>query len=111
LTVLRNDYLPLHIVSDSYDFALYKRAILYPKGMQSTTSLTPLEICSCCRGSLLRMKPLQLTWALANFQHYGHQHLPVDITEAFKGALPFDLMLISKCQSSMSLKWVSVKGL
>ncbi|KIK74757.1 hypothetical protein PAXRUDRAFT_174723 [Paxillus rubicundulus Ve08.2h10] len=59
LSLLRNDYLSSCTIPDTYDFEMYGRAILYPKGMRSTTTLAPLHTCGFCRHFLLKWKPSQ----------------------------------------------------
>jgi hypothetical protein len=45
LSLLINPYLPEHTLPNSYDITLYGQAILYCKGMCSTTPLAPLRVC------------------------------------------------------------------
>ncbi|KIK74819.1 hypothetical protein PAXRUDRAFT_70162, partial [Paxillus rubicundulus Ve08.2h10] len=49
---------------------VYHQAILYWKGMCSTTSLAPLRVCLDCHHALCAKEPSQPKSSLANFQYY-----------------------------------------
>ncbi|KAG2158083.1 uncharacterized protein EDB93DRAFT_1238383 [Suillus bovinus] len=90
LHLLRNDCLPEHTLPRTYDFELYLRAILYPKGLVDP--------------------PHQPLNSLANFQYYGHERLPVDIREAFSMSSIFDWMLVSRVQASQVTHFYTYKS-
>jgi hypothetical protein len=101
LTLLCNDYLPLHVFPTTYDRSVYKNMILCARGMHSTTSMDCLSVCSVCRSALLGRKGKQPKYALANFLYYGHESLPIDMASAFASASPFNLLLVSRARSSV----------
>ncbi|KAG1821307.1 hypothetical protein EV424DRAFT_861670 [Suillus variegatus] len=100
LILLQNECLPEHTLPRTYDFELYGRAILYPKGMTDCWSLAPLLLCSSCCAYLLRSQPRQPVNSLANFQYYGHERLPEAVRCALQNASLYDLMLISRARAS-----------
>ncbi|KAF8421884.1 hypothetical protein L210DRAFT_3390581, partial [Boletus edulis BED1] len=100
LNVLRNESLMEHVVPRSYDFHLYRNAILCPDGMESCHTLAPIRACSRCRQALLSSPPRQPRFALANYLYYGIERLPSDVSEAFLSASPFERLLISRCRST-----------
>ncbi|KAG1839206.1 hypothetical protein DFJ58DRAFT_718576 [Suillus subalutaceus] len=74
--LLRNDCLPEHTLPQTYDFELYARAILYPKGLRDCWSLSDLLMCCSCHSALVC------------------KHLRQPIRDALKLASVYDLMLI-----------------
>ncbi|KAG2072093.1 hypothetical protein BDR04DRAFT_1192099 [Suillus decipiens] len=67
----------------SSDVALYNRAILYPKGSWSLSSLSMRCACHCALVSKHLRQPVN---ALANFRYwvaYAHERLPPDVGDAF----------------------------
>ncbi|KAF8833863.1 hypothetical protein BDN67DRAFT_659850, partial [Paxillus ammoniavirescens] len=61
----------------------------------------------CC-SALLAKKPHQPKNSLANFQYYGRERLDVPTLQAFDGASPFDLTLISRaCASTVTFYYNS----
>jgi hypothetical protein len=95
LHLLRNDCLPAHTLPQSYDFELYDRAILYPKGLSNCWALEDLHMCHQCYAALINKHPRQPISSLANFQYYGHERLPSSVADAFMRASTYDLMLVS----------------
>ncbi|KAG2743634.1 hypothetical protein P692DRAFT_20745581, partial [Suillus brevipes Sb2] len=100
LHLLRNDCLPEHTLPSTYDFDMYGRAVLYPKGMTDCWSLADLLMCGRCHSALVCKCPRQPVNSLANFQYYGHEKLPDDIRDAFARASAYDLMLIARARAS-----------
>jgi hypothetical protein len=84
----------------SYDFDLYGRAVLYPKGMTDCWSLADLLMCGRCHSALVCKCPRQPVNSLANFQYYGHEKLPHEIRDALARASAYDLMLIARARAS-----------
>ncbi|RPD70480.1 hypothetical protein L226DRAFT_470224, partial [Lentinus tigrinus ALCF2SS1-7] len=99
LTLLRNDALPRKVLPTTYDFPLYDRAILYPRGMHDPWSLAPLDICCTCHKELVdnqRMPKL----CLANWLYYAMDELPDDVARALRASTFVDRLLISRARST-----------
>jgi hypothetical protein len=103
LTLLCNDCLPQHVLPTTYDWSVYKNAILCARGMHSTTSTDFLSVSSVCWSALLGRKGKQPKYSLTNLLYYGHESLPIDVASVFASALPFDLLLVSHARSSVVL--------
>ncbi|KIK81457.1 hypothetical protein PAXRUDRAFT_832846 [Paxillus rubicundulus Ve08.2h10] len=110
LALLTNPTLPAHTLPESYDLVIYCDAILYPKGMESTTSLAPVSLCTHCCSALLAKKPHQPKNLLANFQYYGRERLDMPTLQACDGASPFDLTLISRARASTITFYYNSRG-
>jgi hypothetical protein len=111
LDLLRNPYLPDYNLPNSYNIELYRHTILYSKGMCSTASIAPLQLCHQCQRSLCAEKPVRPRNSLANFQYYGRERLPNLTRRAFNEASPFDLMLIARCRASTITHHYCSKGM
>ncbi|KAG1905845.1 uncharacterized protein F5891DRAFT_1182904 [Suillus fuscotomentosus] len=109
LNLLRNDCLPEHTLPNSYALEVYQRAILYHKGLQDPWREAGLYLCRPCRASLIAKQPRQPVNALANFQYYGHERLPVDIRSTFSQASVYDLMLVSRARASQIIHHYAYK--
>ncbi|KZP32476.1 hypothetical protein FIBSPDRAFT_907211 [Athelia psychrophila] len=92
LRCLRNDALPLEVLPTSYNLVAYQGAILYPLGLEDTTSLGYMHMYSPI--------PKQPLDSLANFQYYGIDELPREVKSAFDSASLFDIMMIAKYRAS-----------
>jgi hypothetical protein len=110
LDLLHNPYLPDYNLPNSYNIELYRHTILYLKGMYSTASIAPLQLCHQCQCSLCAEKPVRPRNSLANFQYYGRERLPNLTRRAFDEASPFDLMLIARCRVSTITHHYCSKG-
>lgn len=99
LSLLRNAFLPEHVLPTSYNFAAYDEAILCVDGMHNTDEKGELDVCDSCRRFLI-VKKVQPVNALANFQYYGNSRLDREVSLAFKHASMFDLMLVSRCRAT-----------
>ena len=62
LIVLHNERLPEQTLPSTYDFELYHRAILHPRGMTSLDSLASLRLCCKCRGAQVKKTTLGTTF-------------------------------------------------
>ncbi len=109
LEMLRNDALPVRTRPTSYDFHLYRRALLCSKGMRDPWTLGPLRLCQVCRRELLekhRMPKL----CLANWLYYGQEALPVAIRRAFHECTQFDRLLVARARGSrISYRFTELK--
>lgn len=109
LDILRNDALPARTRPTSYDFDLYRRALLCSKGMRSPWALGSLRLCQVCRRELLekhRMPKL----CLANWLYYGHEALPAVIRQAFDNSTQFDRLLVARARGSrISYRFTELK--
>ena len=101
LNALRNERLPEETQPSTYDFELYHRAILHPRGMTSTNSLADLCMCGKCRCALVKKTPVLPKDAMANFQYYGLSEIPEDIKDAILMASPFEVMLVALCRATV----------
>lgn len=101
LNSLRNERLPEETLPSTYDFELYHRAILHPRGMTSTDSLADLRMCGKCRSALVKKTPVLPKDAMANFQYYGLSEIPEDIKDAILTASPFEVMLVALCRATV----------
>lgn len=101
LRCLRNDALPLEVLPTSYNLVAYQGAILYPLGLEDTTSLGYMHMCASCHQCLVDSPiPKQPLDSLANFQYYGIDELPREVKSAFDSASLFDIMMIAKYRAS-----------
>lgn len=99
LDILRNDALPIRTRPTSYDFDIYRRAILCSEGMQNPWALSALRLCQVCRRQLLE-KTRMPKLCLANWLYYGHEALPSVVRQAFQGSTQFDRLLVSRARGS-----------
>ncbi|KAI6146363.1 hypothetical protein BKA82DRAFT_37623, partial [Pisolithus tinctorius] len=83
LRLLRNEILPQKVLPCTYALDLYYGAILCLRGMQSLNAFAPIQMCGGCRRSLTGKSPSQPVDALANFQYYAWNELPVEIRDVF----------------------------
>ncbi|KAN0081624.1 hypothetical protein V8E55_009248 [Tylopilus felleus] len=91
LHVLRNEYLPAHVLPNTYDFEVYGHAILCPAGLTELQSIGEIFVCSACNCALRAKPPRLPKYALANFLYYGRDRLPDEVHHAFASASPFEL--------------------
>ncbi|KAG9310673.1 hypothetical protein JVU11DRAFT_9262 [Chiua virens] len=100
LRVLRNECIPISLLPSTYDIEAYSHAILCPEGLTNVNALSPFRTCKRCRRYLESSSLRQPPFALGIFLHYARDRLPRHVADAFDTASPFDLSLISRCQSS-----------
>ena len=98
-TLLQNAHLPVDTLPSNYNLEAYSNAILYHKGLHSTTSLGPVDMCSSCKHALVGQKKQPLD-SLANFQYYAHGELPDKVRQGFQQASMYDLMLIARSRTT-----------
>lgn len=98
LTLLRNDNLPCEVLPSSYNFPLYGRAILNPRGLEFLDRLGQICLCHQCHISISSLNVPK--FALSNWMYYGHESLPEDARTAFKNASMFEKMLISRARAN-----------
>ena len=98
---LRNDLLPGEAFPSTYDFELYRRAVLHPRGMTSVDTFADLLMCNKCRRSLTKKTPALPKDAIANFQYYGMSELPDEVKQAILTASPFEVMLVALCRATV----------
>lgn len=98
LKLLQNPYIPKEILPRTYDFELYDRALLNPKGLQYTDRLGFMRLCIKCHKSLLGSKMPK--FALSNWLYYGYDSLPSDVKDAFDSSTVFDRMLIGRARAN-----------
>ncbi|KAJ7131639.1 hypothetical protein C8R43DRAFT_895803, partial [Mycena crocata] len=92
LELLQNPALPERTWPQTYNFTAYKRAILHSKALRNPDELDCIDICTPCKRSLDKgEQPLD---ALANFQYYARDRLPVAVRQSIQDASMFDLMMI-----------------
>ena len=101
LTTLQNERLPEETLPSTYDFELYHRAILHPRGMTSLDSVADLRLCGKCRGALVKKMPVLPKDAIANFQYYGQSEIPQEVRDALLTASPFEVMLVALCRATV----------
>ena len=98
LFLLRNDFLPKELIPTQYNFHAYKRAILSPKGLQSSEVVGQMRLCTRCDTSLRNGNMPK--FALANWLYYASDRLPSEVKEAFNSSTIFDRMLTSRARSN-----------
>lgn len=98
-TLLQNICLPAETLPTSYNLKAYDNAILYPKGLHDLQMKGPLDMCATCYSSLVERKKQPLD-ALANFQYYAVDELPVSVKETMTNTSMFDLMLVSRARAT-----------
>ncbi|PPQ76981.1 hypothetical protein CVT26_007829 [Gymnopilus dilepis] len=96
LKLLRNDELPTGLHPNSYNFDVYDRAILNPKGLLNLTEVGDMIMCRACYTSLRSGNMPK--FALSNWLYYGRENLPDEIREALSEASMFERMLISRAR-------------
>ena len=96
LKLLRNDELPPGLHPNSYDFNVYDRAILNPKGLSDTCSVGNMTMCRPCYNAV--SGGTMPKFALCNWLYYGKDALPKGIQEAFSQSSMFERMLISRAR-------------
>ncbi|PPQ97075.1 hypothetical protein CVT26_001258 [Gymnopilus dilepis] len=109
LKLLQNDDLPAGLHPNSYDFDLYNRAILNPKGLANLTDVGDMIMCRACYTAL--MSGNMPKFALCNWLYYGKENLPGNIREALAEASVFERMLISRARcNSICCKFKVAEG-
>jgi len=98
LSLLRNDLLPLALAPTQYNFHVYKRALLNPKGLRNLDMVGLMRICVKCNTSLRNGNMPK--FALANWLYYGLGNLPHSVKEAFESSTIFDRMLTSRARTN-----------
>jgi len=96
LSLLRNDLLDECLRPTEYDFFVYERALLDPRGLQYTDRLGHMRVCDACYKSLGDEKMPK--FALSNWLYYAREQLPLPVKNAFNDATIFDKMMISKAR-------------
>ena len=99
LTLLRNTSLPMILDPTTYDFEVYKKALLHPKGLIDPWHLSNILICEACRRELL-VKQRMPKLCLANWLYYAHDELPEDVRNALKESTPTERLLIARARGS-----------
>ncbi|KAI6144160.1 hypothetical protein BKA82DRAFT_143905 [Pisolithus tinctorius] len=97
LSVLRNDWLPLACLPQTYNLAKYSGAILCPHGMHCLHDVVHVWMCLSCHKLLMVRTPLQPKDAMANFQYYMHVELPQEVQDSIGSASSLELMLVAAC--------------
>ncbi|KAI0698726.1 hypothetical protein C8Q76DRAFT_633801, partial [Earliella scabrosa] len=110
LELLRNDDLPPRARPTSYNFELYKRALLCPAGMTSRTALAPFQVCGVCFKELV-VKARMPKLSLANWFYYGHDALPEAVRNALRNSTQFDRLLVARARGSrISYRFTELKA-
>lgn len=99
LDLLQNDLLPVNTRTSTYDFELYRQAILHPCGMRSRDTLADLQMCTGCWNALTKKSPVLPKDGVANFQYYAISELPHDVRDVIMTATPFEVMLVALCRA------------
>ncbi|KII93844.1 hypothetical protein PLICRDRAFT_99331, partial [Plicaturopsis crispa FD-325 SS-3] len=99
LELLRNDELPTACLPKTYDFELYSRAILNPRGLGSVTRLGDMWMCKPCYKKVVVGKVMP-KYALSNWLYYGEESLPSAVRNAFSTASVCDKMLACRARST-----------
>ncbi|KAJ7687298.1 hypothetical protein B0H17DRAFT_1136419 [Mycena rosella] len=89
---------PCATLPTTYNFAAYSRAILCPAALRRTYELSGMDICHSCK--LLLSNHKHPPDSLANFQYYARDELPVEVREAFRQALMFDVMMVARSRAT-----------
>lgn len=108
LNLLQNPYLPKVVLPTTYDFELYKRALLNPKGLEFTDRLGCIRLCLKCHNSLSASKMPK--FALSNWLYYGHDSIPRDVRIAFEQSTVFERMLIGRARANSITCRFSARG-
>ena len=109
-SLLRNEYLPEHILPTTYSRTSYDGAILHPKGLQRRDVRGPLWLCDSCRKDLVDRRRMP-RFALANWLYYGHDRLPASVREAFAKSTQVERMLVSRARmSKISFRFSETPG-
>lgn len=109
LELLRNDALPVRTRPTSYDFDLYRRAVLCSQGITNPWQLGTLRLCQVCRRELLE-KSRMPKLCLANWLYYGYEALPPTIRQAFQSSTQFDRLLVCRARGSrISYRFTELK--
>jgi len=77
----------------------YENVILYSPALHDWWQPGLMGICQSCYSNLTVPYWVPLD-AVANFQYYAHERLPVDISDALKKASLFDFMLVARARAS-----------
>ncbi|KAF8166600.1 hypothetical protein K438DRAFT_1616647, partial [Mycena galopus ATCC 62051] len=108
LSLLTNPYLPPETLPTTYNLAAYEGAILCPSALTERDRLAPFDICGTCASSWKNgHQPVN---ALANFQYYARDELPLDVRKAFADASLYDLMMTAHCRCTRITHLFSDKG-
>ena len=99
--LLRNPLLvlPPHLLPQSYNLDAYQGAVLYAPALHSAQECGLIDICHGCHRHI-SLHARMLVDALANFQYYAYDQLPVLVREAFEKASLFDIMLVARARAS-----------
>ena len=99
LRLLQNPSLPAKVRPTTYDFELYDRALLHPKGLMNCWQRASIVLCFTCSRELIdnhRMPKL----CLANWLYYGHAELPVAVRQAIHDSTPTERLLVARARAS-----------
>jgi len=98
-SLLKNPGIPAACRPTTYNFKEYDGAILYPKGLQDLQKKGLMDMCkSCCHDLVVRKKqPLN---AIANYQYYVIDELPLIAKDAFSTATTFEVKLVARSRAT-----------
>jgi hypothetical protein len=85
-------------IPSTYNFAAYDKAILCPEALYDKDKKGVMDVCQSCKSVL--KKKLQPLHALANFQYYAGNELPMDVGSAFSASSLYDLMMVSRSRAT-----------
>jgi hypothetical protein len=99
LRLLGNPGLPESVRPVGYDYELYRKAILHPKGMTERYKLGPLQLCLTCRTDLSHSRMPK--FALCNWLYYGRDCLPPAVKQAFDQSTQFERAMICRARTNI----------
>ncbi|KAI0716620.1 hypothetical protein C8Q76DRAFT_617753, partial [Earliella scabrosa] len=99
LHLLCNESLPHNVIPTTYNFDVYERALLHPRGLLNTQAKGDVRVCQECDRDLRKSERVP-KFSLANWLYYGIENLPANVGKAFATATRSEKVLVSRARAS-----------